>query len=119
MFSSKNVHVLAMTVLDTTDSAIIRLVVDDPDLARRLLSERSFPFTESPVVVVEVEAATDLSRVMSALLEAEVNINYLYAFIPHHRGKSLLALSVEDMEVAERVLKSRQLRILDQSDISR
>jgi hypothetical protein len=119
MFSSKNVHVLAMTVLDTTDSAIIRLVVDDPDLARQLLSERSFPFTESPVLVVEVDSATDLSRVMSALLEAEVNINYLYAFIPHHRGKSLLALSVEDMEVAERVLKNRELRILDQSDISR
>ena len=119
LLGSHEVHVLALTVLDTTDSSIIRVVVDDPEQARSLLLAHGFPFTESELVVVEVDAATELNGIMSALLEAEININYLYAFIPHPRGKSLLALSMEDNELAAQVLKSRRFRVLDQSDISR
>src|SRR5204862_8180448 len=60
LLGSHSVHVLAMTVLDTTDSTIIRLVVDDPEKARDLMHENDFPFTESKVLVVEVDAATEL-----------------------------------------------------------
>src|SRR2546427_11257089 len=67
LLGSRNVHVLALTVLDTTDSAIIRLVVDDPEQARSLLQEHGFAFTESRLLVVEVDAATELGRLMSAL----------------------------------------------------
>ncbi len=119
LLSSREVHVLALTVLDTTDSAIIRLVVDDPDAARELLVEQGFAFTESDLVVVEVDSATELGRLMAASLEAELNINYLYSFITHPQGKSMLALSIEDNEVAEQVLKRHQFRVLKQSDISR
>jgi hypothetical protein len=56
---------------------------------------------------------------MSALLEAELNINYLYSFIPHPRGKSMLALSMDDNDVAEQVLRRHQFAVLKQSDISR
>ncbi len=119
LLSAHEVHVLGLTVLDTTDSAIIRLVVDDPDKARSLLLDRGFPFTESDLLVVEVEAVTQLNSLMAALLEAELNINYLYSFIPHPRGKSLLALSMEDNEMAEQVLKRHQFSVLKQSDISR
>ncbi len=119
LLSSREVHVLALTVLDTTDSAIIRLVVDDPDTARELLVEQGFAFTESDLVVVEVDSATELGRLMAASLEAELNINYLYSFITHPEGNSMLALSIEDNEVAEQVLRKHQFRVLKQSDISR
>ena len=119
LLSTHNVHVLALTVLDTTDSAIMRLVLDDPDRGRHLLHESGFPFTESVVVAVEVAAADELTRLMSALLEAELNINYLYSFIPHPHGKSILALSMEDNEMAEQVLKRHQFAILRQTDIAR
>jgi hypothetical protein len=118
-FGSRQVHVLALTVLDTTDSAILRLVVDDPEQARGLLNEHGFAFTESDLLVVEVDAATELGRLMSALLEAELNVNYLYSFIPHPQGKSLLALSMEESEMAEVVLKKHHFRVLKQSDVSR
>ena len=119
LLASHNVHVLALTIMDTTDSSIIRIVVDDPDKARDLLNEHGFPFTESRLVVVELSAATELGRLMSALLGAELNINYLYSFIPHAHGKSMLALSMEDNELAEQVLKRHQFAVLKQSDISR
>jgi hypothetical protein len=119
LLSSHSVHVLALTVLDTTDSSIIRLVVDDPEKARALLREHDFPFTESKLLVVEVEAATELHKVIQGLLEAEININYLYSFIPHPRGKSLLALSMEDNEIGEQCLKRQGFSVLRQVDISR
>ena len=118
-FRSEGLHVLGMTVLDTTDSSIIRLVVDDPDTARRILLRHGFPFTESDLVVVELSATGDLGALMAALLEAELNVNYLYSFIPHPDGKSLLALSMEDNEMAEQALKKHQFRVLRQADISR
>ena len=119
LLGTHNVHVLALTVLDTTDSSILRLVVDDPEKARGLLHAHGFAFTESHVLVVEMDSATALNSLMSALLEAELNINYLYSFIPHPRGKSLLALSMEDNEMAAHVLHHHHFRVLNQSDVSR
>jgi hypothetical protein len=119
LLGSRNVHVLALTILDTTESAIIRIVVDDPGKARELLNEHGFPFTESRLVVVEVASPTELNRLMAALLAAEVNINYLYSFIPHPQGKSMLALNMEDNDLAEQVLKRNQFPVLRQTDVSR
>ncbi len=119
MLHSHSVHVLGMTVLDTSDSAIIRIVVDDPEKARKLLVQNDFPFTESDLIVVEVDVATRLNELMSALLEAEINVNYLYSFIPHPEGRALLALSMEDNEMAEKVLQKHLFKVLKQTDISR
>jgi len=119
ILATNGVSVLALTVLDATDSAIIRFVVDDPERARELLDKYGFPCTECNLVAVEVDSATQLSAVMSALLEAELNINYLYTFIPHPQGKSILALSMEDNDIGEDILKKHQFRVLKQTDISR
>ena len=116
--ATQNVHVLGLMVLDTTDSSIIRIVVDDPERARELLLREGFPFTESRLVAVEAEPV-DLGRLMSALLEAELNINYLYSFLPHPQGKPIVALSVEDNDMAEQALRRHQFRTLRQMDISR
>ena len=62
---------------------------------------------------------TELNRLMAALLEAELNINYLYSFIPHPQGKSILALSMEDNDLAEHDLRRHQFRTLKQTDVSR
>jgi hypothetical protein len=118
LLDTHGVHVLALMVLDTTDSSIIRLIVDDPDRARDLLVREGFPFTESTLTVVEVNP-TDLNRLMAALLQAELNINYLYSFIPHPQGKSILALSMEDNDLAEQALHRHQFRTLKQTDVSR
>jgi hypothetical protein len=119
LLGAHNVHVLALTVLDTTDSSIIRIVLDDPDKARDLLQQQGFAFTESTLVVVEVTSPDELNRLIAALLEAELNINYLYSFIPHPNGKSIVGLSMEDNEMAEQVIRRHQFPVLKQSDISR
>jgi hypothetical protein len=119
LLSSNSVHVLAVTVLDATETAIIRVVVDDPQGARRLLQDNGFAFTECELLVVEIDAATQLPELMAAFLEAEVNIHYMYCFIPHPRGKSILGVNMEDHEVGEKVLTQHGFRVLRQADISR
>ena len=118
LLGTHNIHVLALMVLDATENSVIRLVVDDPEGARDLLVREGFFFSESTLVVVEVNS-TDMIRLTAALLEAELNVNYLYSFIPHPQGKSLLALSMEDNELAEQALRRHQFRTLKQTDISR
>jgi hypothetical protein len=119
LLGSKNIHVLALTVLDTTDSSIIRIVVDDPERARQLMQVQGFAFAESTLIVTEVNSTEELNKLMAALHEAELNINYLYTFIPHPHGKSMIAMSAEDNELAAQALRRHQFQVLKQADVSR
>ena len=114
-----NVHVMALTVLDTTDSAIVRLIVDDADQARELMINNDFPYTESEILAVEITDESELNGVLYALLEAEINIHYIYSFIKRPGGKSALAITVEDPDVAAQSINHRGFKILTQADISR
>ena len=105
LLKTNNVHVMALTVLDTTDSSILRLILDDPDRARELLINNDFPYTEADV--------------LAALLEAEINIHYVYSFIKRPEGRSALAFSLEDADVAAQSLHARGFQVLTQRDISR
>jgi hypothetical protein len=64
-------------------------------------------------------SVTQLKAVLGAMLEAEINVHYLYCFLSRPRGRSAVALHVEDREVAADALRRRQLRLLDQSDLTR
>jgi hypothetical protein len=119
VLKSNNVHVIAITVLDTTDSSIIRFVVDDPDKARELMVSNDFPYGECNVLAVEIGDESEMSAILAALLEAEINIHYIYSFIKRPGDRSALAINAEDPETAAQALANRGFRILQQSDISR
>lgn len=119
LLKTNDVHIVALTVLDFTDTTILRLVVDDNDKARELMVNNDFPYTECDVLAVEINDEGDLREVLSALLEAEINIHYVYSFLKRPEGKSALVLNIEDQEVAAQSLNNRGFRILSQSDIAR
>lgn len=119
LFHGAGVHILALSMLDTTESSIMRIVVDYPKVARNLLEENHLSFALSEIIAVEVESPEQLVDVSAALTEAEINIHYIYAFLLRPHGKCGLAISLEDNEIAARVLNCRGLKILRQSDIAR
>ncbi|MCR6655399.1 MAG: acetolactate synthase [Opitutus sp.] len=119
LLKANNVHIMALTVLDTTDSAIVRMIVDDPDKARELMISNDFPYTECNVLAVEINDESDLKGVLSALLEAEINVHYIYSFIKRPADRAALAINVEDEDVAAQALNHRGFRVLTQRDISR
>jgi len=113
------VHLMAITVLDTTDSAIVRVIVDDPDKARELMVNNDFPYTEVDVLVVEINDESQLESVLAALYEAEINVHYVYSFIKRPEGRSALAINAEDIDVAAQALNRRGFKVLCQRDIAR
>lgn len=119
VFQSHNVHMVALTVLDTTDSSILRFVVDDPDQARELMINNDFPFTEVSVIATEIEGEHRIKDVLGALLEAEINIHYTYSFLIRPSERNGLVLHVEDADVAAQALNNCGFRILTQADITR
>jgi len=119
LLKENNVHIMAITVLDTTDSSIIRLVVDDPGKTRELLVNNDLPYGECSILAVEIGDESELKDVLAALLEAEINTNYIYSFIKRPAERAALAISAEDPETAAQALGKRGFKVLQQSDISR
>jgi hypothetical protein len=119
LLSKNNVHIMAMTTIDQTDTALDRMVVDDPDRARQLMTEHNFFFTECEIIAVEFADESKLTSVLASLLTVEVNIHYAYAFLVRPKGRCALALSVEDNDLAACALNTRGFKVLSQRDISR
>ena len=119
LLADHEVHIMAMSVIDTTDSSIIRIITDYPDEAKKLLHEHRFSFVMSELVAVELISTTEIEKVTSALVQAEINIHYIYPFIFRPNNSSALAISLEDNELAAETLACHQLKLIGQNDIAR
>ncbi len=115
-----HVEVLGLSLVDSVDITIARLIVSDPDTAIQRFLERGITHSACDVVVVELEhGATGLSDCLKALLEAETNIHFSYPLLVRANGHPLLALHLEDADFSQSVLHQRGFRTLAQADLSR
>ncbi len=119
LFSVHEVHIMALSILDTTDSSIIRIIVDYPEEAQKLLIEHQFSFVQSELLAVELASEADIKKVTSALVQAEINIHYTYPFVARPNDRSALAISLEDNDLAAETISLHQLKIIGQDDIAR
>lgn len=119
LFAVHEVHVMAISVLDTTDSSIIRVIVDYPQEAQKLLIEHQFSFVQSELIAVELKEESALKTVTCALVQAEINIHYIYPFLVRPHGRYALAISLEDNDLAADTLQRNQLRVIGQDEIAR
>jgi hypothetical protein len=120
LLNTNNTHVVALSVSESTDSAIARIVVSDPERVEKLFRQNNVAFGVCEVVVVEMrEVATQLVKLLAALFMAEVNVHFTYPLLTRPRGFAALALHVDDTECASSVLLGEGFKILSQSDISR
>jgi hypothetical protein len=112
--------VVALSVSESTDSAIARIIVSDPERVEKMFRQKNVAFGVCEVVVVEMqEVATQLVKLLAALFMAEVNVHFTYPLLTRPRGFAALALHVDDTECASSVLMGEGFKILSQSDISR
>ncbi|MEM6885201.1 MAG: acetolactate synthase [Verrucomicrobiota bacterium] len=119
LLGDHNIHVMAMTTQDTTDSAILRMIVDDPEGARNLMLEHAIAHTETEVLVVELSGPMEVSQLLCVILQAEINVHYTYSFINRPEGRGAIVIHLEDIELATQALIQHSARVLKQSDISR
>jgi hypothetical protein len=120
LLNTQNIHAVALSVSESTDSAIARIIVSDPGRVEKLFRQKSVAFGVCEVVVVEMrEVATQLVKLLAALVMAEVNVHFTYPLLIRPRGFAAIALHVDDTECASSVLTGEGFKILSQNDISR
>lgn len=120
LLNEHNVVVLALSIQDSSESSIGRMIVSDPESVSRLFHEHEIPFSECEVLVVELrEGAADLAKALSALLMAEVNIFFSYPLLIRPRGRAVLVMHLDDTECSSSVLRGEGFKILTQADLSR
>ena len=120
LINEHSVAVLAVSMVDSSESAIARLIVSDPDRVKQLFNERDIPHSISTVLLVELpQSSSDFAQVLTSLLMAEVNVSFAYSLLIRPRGKAVLVLHPDDRECASSVLISQGFQLLNQSDLSR
>lgn len=120
MLNEAGVIVLALSIQDSSETSIARMIVSDPERLEELFGRSDIAYGACDVVVAELEeGASDLPRLLAALLEAEVNVLFSYTLLVRPRGRPLLALHTDDLECASAVLGGRGFRLLRQTDLSR
>jgi hypothetical protein len=114
-----NIHICAISILDSADHAVIRMVVDRPALAKEALLERGLNVFETELVAVEIpiERGIGLPRILSALLMAEVNVHYIYSLIVQANAHPVVAFHVDALDTAHQVLKQQGLILVSQDQI--
>lgn len=114
-----DVTICALSIIDTADSAIVRMVVNDPAKAKTALREKGLTAYETPLIGVEVplERGIGITSVLGILLRAEINIHYVYSLITQHNRHSVLALHVDQPDLAARILSRHDLDIVGQDDL--
>ena len=120
LLNARHADVVALTISESTDSAIARIIVSDPDLVDNLFGEHDVAHSVCEMVVVELtEVAGQLAKLLAALLMAEVNVHFTYPLLTRPRGFCAIALHVDDADCASSVLQGEGFKLLSQSDISR
>jgi hypothetical protein len=118
-FEGTDNRIIALTVVDSADCAIIRLVVNDPERAYEIFEQANIPFTESDLLVILLPDGTQpLLQICKALLGAEISIHYGYPLMVGHQGRPALAMHVEDIETAAAHLKQRGFTLLSENDLN-
>ena len=114
------IEVIGLSVQDSRDATIARIVVSDPESTEQLFMEKGIPHTSCDLVVLALrESGPGLLQCLDTLMIAETNIDFAYALMPSTDGHSLLAMHVEDYEFAVAILHQSGFKVMYQDDLSR
>lgn len=114
------VDIRAMSVADTMDFGIMRLIVNDIEKAKEALSGIGCVVSETPVIAAAVSdqpgALTNITRLLA---DNNINIEYMYAFITISKQYAYVVLRVEDNDRAEEILKDKGIKLVSNDDIEK
>lgn len=116
--SESDVNIRALSIGDTQDFGIVRMIVSDIDKAKELLGE-DFIFKITPVIAVKMDdKGGALYKILRALEEQEINVKYTYAFTSNKEFGAYVVLRVDDVEATEKVLSDKGFRLATDEEIS-
>ena len=118
MIADAGIDIRALSLADTSSYGVLRLIVDRPEAAEKALRGRGLTLSLTPVLAVRMDDRPGgFARVLEALAEGDVNVEYLYAFICRQAGHAAVILRVEDPERAAKLLTGQGVSLLGQDEI--
>lgn len=118
ILAKNNIDLRAMSVADTADYGILRLILSDIDKAKRILEENGNIVKVTDVVGIAVsDEPGSMSKVVSILSKAGINIEYMYAFVTRSKNYAYVVVRVQDNEKAEQILKESSIKLVNQEEI--
>ncbi|MDW7738818.1 MAG: ACT domain-containing protein [Bacillota bacterium] len=107
------INIRGVSIADTSDFGILRLIVDQPDKAIKELKDKGIMATVTEVVAMEVpDTPGGLAKVLSFLEEAGINIEYLYSFIEKPTHNAIIMMRVERIDDAIAVLEKNNVPLV-------
>ncbi len=114
-----SINILAISLADTHDFGIVRLIVSDVNQATRILRDNHFTVHCSPVLAVEIEDRPgELSKLLTLVSDEGFNLGYLYGFVDRSGDKALLFFRFEKMELATQILETNGYQIVNEEEFN-
>lgn len=118
ILGENNIDISALSIADTTNFGILRLIVNQPEKAVKILKENGFTVSSTSVIAIGVEDRPGgLAAALQVLSEESIGIEYMYAFVGKASEEALVILKVEDSEKAIRVLTENNIKVLSSSAV--
>ncbi|MEC7564297.1 MAG: acetolactate synthase [Planctomycetota bacterium] len=117
-FDGTNVRILALSINDSTECAVARFLLSNPETGREILERSGFPLIESQLVALELpDTAQPMLTVCTALLRAELNISQAYPLFSRPHGRPVVALMVDNIERAVETLTECGFQMITEDDL--
>ncbi|HNX90809.1 MAG TPA: hypothetical protein PKG81_03020 [Candidatus Omnitrophota bacterium] len=118
LLGKKKINIRALTIAESEDYGILRLVVDKPALAAESLKKDGFVANITDIVAVEIaDTPGGLAKVLGALSKDKIDVEYMYAFVEKQSGKALMVFRFENIDKAVRSLAKNKFVIVGKKEI--
>lgn len=120
VLAKNDINLRALSIAETQDFGILRLIVNDEIKAERVLAENGYLIKVIDVIGVKIgDAPGKLTEALSVLDRADINVDYLYAFMARTERHAYVVLRVEDNAAAEQVLTGAGFKMISEADINK
>lgn len=118
VLAAEKINIRALSIADTADFGILRLIVPDPDAAKKILEKGGFTVKENNVIAIEVpDRPGGLVSVLKALQDADINVEYLYAFVAKSHKDAIVVIRTENNDGALKALKKGEVKVLSSEEL--
>lgn len=120
VLADNDIDISALSLADTSDFGVLRLIVNKPDEAKAALNESGVVVKITDVVAVVMDDAPGgVAAVLKVFLDNEISVEYMYACVGKTTGKALMVVKTDDVTSAESVLESAGFALANPADIYR
>lgn len=112
------INIRALSLADTADFGILRLIVSNTQKAKQVLKENGFTVSSTEVLAVEVEDKPGgISKILNTMRDGDINVEYMYPVVQKSRGKAIIIFRFDEIEKAINALQNAGIGILKGEDV--